>query len=282
MGGPSTTSDDDAADEKEHQYHHQHRAPRRKPPVVTSSLLQPRVAVLLGVPKFWHPFLFACRLLSIAPAIWWGVRCALRFVITDLLKAYGYSYSRVGGLRPEAAAAASKLVVDRGEWMLRLTETALSIVWCGAAANLSFIFTDSLMSRWLLNYTPQATMVRLLTLCCIFGTVSSQLIHLLGGDRSPSLLLPAWIGIATTLTACYHVSQRQINIRKETSASISVFSIASFISMVALLANLHFGTLGVRREYPDIPLAAILRRAAEIGGKIVVTVLGVNRERDGL
>lgn len=130
------------------------------------------------------------------------------------------------------------------------------------------------MSRWLLNYTAQATIVRLFTLCCIFAYISSQLIHLLGGDKDPSLLLPAWVGIATTLTACYHVSQRKINIRKETSESISVFSIASFISMVALLVNLHLG----KAEYPEVPLVALLERAAEAG----VKALGGSRVRDGL
>jgi hypothetical protein len=139
------------------------------------------------------------------------------------------------------------------------------------------------MSRWLLNYTPQATIVRLATLSCILGSVASQLVPLLAGDRSPALLLPAWIGIATTLTACYHASQRRINIRKETSASVSAFSIASFISMLALLANLHLGAVPARRDaYPDIPLVALLQRAAEIGGRLIVAVLGVNRERDGL
>lgn len=95
------------------------------------------------------------------------------------------------------------------------------------------------------------------------------------------MLLPAWIAIATTLTVCYHVSQRQINIRKETRSSISIFSIASFTSMVALLINLHLSNLG-SRAYPEIPLVGIMKRAAEIGGRVVVTVLGVNRERDGL
>lgn len=151
---------------------------------------------------------------------------------------------------------------------------------CGASAYLSFFFTDCLMSRWLLNYTPQATLVRLMSLSSIFAYVTSWTVHLVAGDRSPSLLLPAWIGIATTLTLCYHATQRKINIRKETSASISVFSIASFASMVALL--LHLALTRETMLAVDVPLVTLLRRAAEVGGRAAVTVLGVNRERDGL
>jgi len=45
--------------------------------------------------------------------------------------------------------------------------------------------------------------------------------------------------------------------------SISVFSIASFISMVALLAQLHSN----RTDYPSIPLVTISQRAWEGAGR---------------
>ncbi|KAF7535944.1 hypothetical protein G7054_g4961 [Neopestalotiopsis clavispora] len=275
MAGGNTTTDDEAiVDDK---------LKEQRRPVVAVSLLQPRIAVVLGVPKHWHYPLSICRLLSIAPAIAWGVRFALRFLIEDFLRsdAYGYGREAFGIERNGEAKATERLPLELGERRLRLTETALSIIWSGASAYLAFIFADCLMSRWLLNYTPHATIVRLFTLCCIFGSVSQQLTYALGGDQSPVLLLPAWIGIATTLTACYHISQRRINIRKETRSSISIFSIASFISMVALLVNIYLGTPG-SRDIPDVPLAALLRKTADVGGRAVVTVLGVNRERDGL
>ena len=55
----------------------------------------------------------------------------------------------------------------------------------------------------------------------------------------------------------YHGTQRKINIRKETSMTISVFSIASYISMVALLGQLYLS----RSDYPTIPLATFAQRA---------------------
>jgi hypothetical protein len=67
----------------------------------------------------------------------------------------------------------------------------------------------------------------------------------------------------------YHVTQRKINIRKETSISISVFSIASFISMVALLAQLHSN----RTDYPQIPLATLAKRAWQEAGKVAVRIM---------
>ena len=93
------------------------------------------------------------------------------------------------------------------------------------------------------------------------------------------MLLPAWVSIATvhtaasaygslpspdeeqpltagqTLTMLYHLAHRKINIRKETSASVGVFSIASFISMCSLLLQLHL----TRDNDPEVPLFSMLQ-----------------------
>ncbi|KAI8957714.1 N-glycosylation protein-domain-containing protein [Daldinia sp. FL1419] len=231
-------------------------------PVVAVSLLQPRVAVALGVPKRWHHTLSACRLLSIAPPILWGLRYALRFLLADLIRpSERQENGREGSL-----------------FSLRLTETALAIIWCYASAYLAFFFTDCLMSRWLINYTPQATVVRLFTISCAFAYLTSWIVYLAGGSQDPGLLLPAWIGIATILTLCYHFTQRKIKIRKETFASISVFSIASFISMVVLLLHSH----STRAGYQNVPLVAITKRACQIGTHIIFRVVGLTGELDGL
>lgn len=100
---------------------------------VKSSLLQPRVAVALGLSRRWHPLLFACRLFSIAPSIWWGLPSALRLLAMLHLVVFGGS-----GLSPAAAAAAARagLHTTAGtpdmmtfETRLRLTETVLAIIW---------------------------------------------------------------------------------------------------------------------------------------------------------
>jgi len=79
------------------------------------------------------------------------------------------------------------------------TDTS-SLTQCCASGYLSFFFTDCLMSRWLLNYTPQATIVRLLTVDAINGYLTSWVLHLTGGFEDPRLILPAWIVISTVRT----------------------------------------------------------------------------------
>ncbi|KAI1129305.1 N-glycosylation protein-domain-containing protein [Nemania abortiva] len=227
----------------------------RQAPAVTISILQPRVGALLGLSKPWNFTLFLCRSLSLVPCLWWGWRIALRFLYEV--------HQRPSHDGPD------------DETSLWITETLLAAVWCSASATLAFYFTDCLMSRWLINYTPEATVVRLLTISCVFAYLTSWIVYVTGGSQDPRLLLPAWICIATILTACYHYTQRKVPIRKETFASIRVFSIASFISMLALLLDLN-----IARSLPEtqIPLVSIVKTAAGIAGRIVVKILGVNRD----
>jgi len=110
---------------------------------VHSSLLQPRVAVALGLSAKWHPLLFICRLLSILPALWWGVPVALR-LLAQLIVLLGNTtascsyedktqsssvpwlreYGRIG---PDLGDIPQHTVDF--ETRLRMTEMALGIVW---------------------------------------------------------------------------------------------------------------------------------------------------------
>ncbi|OAF61052.1 hypothetical protein VC83_02340 [Pseudogymnoascus destructans] len=137
---------------------------------------------------------------------------------------------------------------------------------CGASAYLSFFFTDCLMSRWLVHYTPQATLVRLLTINSINAYITSWVLYLSGGSEDPRQLLPAWISIASTLTVAYHTTQRHINIRRETRETISIFSLASFTSMALLLIQLHLSRVNTM---PVPPIFQLLGKAWEVGKKVV-------------
>jgi hypothetical protein len=97
--------------------------------------------------------------------------------------------------------------------------------------------------------------VRLLTVNSINAYITSWVLYLSGGSEDPRLLLPAWISIASTLTFLYHLTHPRLAILKETSLSISVFSIASFISMVSLLLQLHL----TRANDPPVPLFLIVK-----------------------
>ncbi|RTE70918.1 hypothetical protein BHE90_014688 [Fusarium euwallaceae] len=244
-------------------------------PPVHPSLLQPRVAVVLNVPPPWHPWLFTLRLVSILPALWWGLPSALQLLLRLL------PGPELVVVVPSAAAGTKGLSVE-ADARYALTETGLATIWCFASGYLSFFFTDCLMSRWLINYTPQATMVRLLTINACNAYITSGVLSLAGGFQDPRLLLPGWIGIATTLTVMYHITHQKINIRKETSTSINVFSIASFLSMVTLLAHMHLYT----PQYPQIPLIASGRRAWDEASRVVAQVRGSmeqqQQQHDGL
>jgi len=80
--------------------------------------------------------------------------------------------------------------------------------------------------------------------------------YLSGASQDPRMLLPAWVSIASTLTLLYHVAHRHVNIKEETSASLSVFSFTSFISLGSLLIQLHLS----RGNDPVIPLFALIHK----------------------
>lgn len=98
--------------------------------VQQSSLLHPRVAVVLGVSEGWHPPLFACRLLSTGPAVWWGFPIALRLLVHfHLLVTAGMS-----GGQPSSDGMMWFRADDKAfDRRLRLMETMLAIIWvrCG-------------------------------------------------------------------------------------------------------------------------------------------------------
>lgn len=136
-----TTITEDAGGGPGQQQQQQHHHPRQQEgygeefdPVAHPSFLQPRVAAVLGVSKWWHPILFGLRLLSVLPSIYLGFPLAIRF----LLKLHAFATSE-GALSPGRT---------QGEDRLLLTETMLAIGWCGCSGYLSFFFTDCLMSRW--------------------------------------------------------------------------------------------------------------------------------------
>ena len=118
------------------------------------SLLQPRVAVALGVPRRWPPFLIVARLLSIAPALWWGIRSALRFLFTEFVLSGALNNGNGNGNVASAAAAAAAAAalseeesrLSRAESSLRLTETLLAMVWVRFPPFISFPAPSPLLS----------------------------------------------------------------------------------------------------------------------------------------
>ncbi|UKZ47575.1 hypothetical protein TrVGV298_001798 [Trichoderma virens] len=260
-----------------------------KPPI--PSMLQPRVAVVLNVPQPWHPWLFALRLCSILPALWWGLPSLLRLLLHFLpgppdqfllVKQIAISGSNMDAIQAsllsscsreegEAAAAATAAVLAAP---YAITETALATIWCFACGYLAFFFTDCLMSRWLINYTPHATLVRLLSINAVNAYLTLTVLSLTGGFQDPRLLLPGWVSIATSLTICYHVTHQKINIRKETITSVNVFSIASYITMIVLLAHMQW----YQTDYPTMPIVSKGSRLWQNGKRLVANIKALINE----
>ncbi|RFU81886.1 n-glycosylation eos1 [Trichoderma arundinaceum] len=236
------------------------------PPV--PSMLQPRVAVVLNVPQPWHPWLFALRLCSVLPALWWGLPSMLRLLLHFLpgppdqfllVRPAGICGSNGGPLQTSPSSSCTGEHGEAAAVMVApyaVTETALATIWCFACGYLAFFFTDCLMSRWLINYTPQATIVRLLSINAVNAYLTLSVLSLTGGFQDPRLLLPGWVSIAT------------INIRKETSTSVNVFSIASYITMVVLLAHMQW----YQTDYPTMPIATTGNRLWQEGQRLVAQV----------
>lgn len=74
----------------------------------------PRVAVFLGVNAHWHVPLLVCRALSTAPAVWWGLRCALTFLGELLWSNHATTHT-----------------AWNTEKRFRVTEVFLAILWVG-------------------------------------------------------------------------------------------------------------------------------------------------------
>ncbi|KAF2146206.1 uncharacterized protein K452DRAFT_294794 [Aplosporella prunicola CBS 121167] len=169
-----------------------------------------------------------------------------------------------GALHPQVAVLLG--VKERWHVPLLLCRALATGPPCTASGYLSFYFADCLMSRWLLNYTPSATLVRLFTLSITNVYTTSWWLHLSGATRDARLLLPAWICIASTLTFLYHLAHRHVNIRRETRAAVRAFWVSSTASLFALLLQLHVA----RGTWRGVPLVGILRglfwRGLVLGG----------------
>lgn len=129
--------------------------PRRQssPVIVSPSILEPRIAVVLKIPKPWRPWLFFARLLSICPAIFWGLRPALQLFtrallalpLSALLEAAADMGVNVGEAAhysqwKEAAPTQTQLICPAGTpgawptprgrpFMYPWTEMALGVMW---------------------------------------------------------------------------------------------------------------------------------------------------------
>lgn len=126
----------------------------------------------------------------------------------------------------------------------------------------------------LLNYTPPAVVIRLLTTNVLIAYSTSWVLYLSGASVDPRHLLPAWISITTVrflhssliyfhepdiyqlLTFVYYATQNHAKIKRETAASLLVVLVASFLTMSFLLLQLHL----TRENESEVPVFVFSRK----------------------
>ncbi|KPI43321.1 Eukaryotic translation initiation factor eIF-1 [Cyphellophora attinorum] len=89
----------------------------------------------------------------------------------------------------------------------------------GTSAYLAHLFASSLMSRWLLHYSPFAVTLRLLSMSILLSYIGIQCFRLLGAFQ-PNLAalsrsFPIWIIISIVLLLLYFCTQQDISIEKD-------------------------------------------------------------------
>lgn len=148
-----------------------------------------------------------------------------------------------------------RMLIDAGVFWLeherkytRFWLKLASTVWCLVSCYLSFAFTDGLMLRWLFNYGPTPTIVRLLTLNAFNYYLTTTILSFTLGKAD--LVLPAWILISVILTGAYCVQDwltsniaiissdqetRGVNFLEIAVFCVVPVGLASFFTMIMLL-----------------------------------------------
>ncbi|KAF2415796.1 hypothetical protein EJ08DRAFT_600846, partial [Tothia fuscella] len=184
--------------------------------------LHPRVAVLLGLNNRWHKWLYLCRMLSVLPEYYFGIPVLWKIFWLSVSDETGWVSLRAGGKE-------SRLLV----------EMILAAIWCAVCGYIAFFSMDCLMMRWLIKYTPMASIVRLCSASFVYFVGTNFILQYSGSTAHLSILLPAWIFIALALGSIYLAIHERAHIKRQGAHPMRVCGTASFLTMCSLLALLH-------------------------------------------
>lgn len=124
------------------------------------------------------------------------------------------------------------------------------------AAYLSHLFASSLMSRWLMHYSPAAVLVRLCSLS-IFLSFGCTNTFRFTGALSPrignlSRCLPIWILTCIGLLISYFTTQQDISIEKDRDdrkrrlvlrmKCLYTMAASSLLSLLVIIVIIHIGS----------------------------------------
>ncbi|TID17550.1 N-glycosylation protein EOS1 [Venturia nashicola] len=195
-----------------------------EPPPTATGSFHPRAAVILGLNVHWHKWLYFCRLLSVFPELRFGIP-----ILWTLL------WCILGDEEVRTSFEA------KGNLLVVFMEVFLAAVWCAVSGYLSFFSMDCLMMRWLLIYSPIASIVRLITASFIYYVGTNFILQYSGSNLDPTLPLPAWILIAAIVAIVYMSMHNRTTIKRQGDNSMYVLGAASYFTMCVLLAALYIG-----------------------------------------
>ena len=138
------------------------------------------------------------------------------------------------------------------------------------------MFASSLMSRWLLHYSPLAVLVRLCSLSLILSFFCLQIFRLTSAT-APNLLLLSrslmcWILVSVVLMLAYFSTQQDISVETDRDdrrrrqilrlKCLYVISACSMFNLVVIVGIVHFDTLPALNA-ADWNLRALLSTISE-------------------
>lgn len=162
------------------------------------------------------------------------------------------------------------------------------LLQAGTAAYLAHLFACSLMSRWLLQYSPAAVLVRLCSLSIFMSYGCLQLFKLTGA-LEPNLehlsrCLPIWVVICVCLLVSYFTTQQDISIDEDRDdrkrrlilriKCLYAMAGVSLLSLFSILLVVHIGS----RHLHSIGQEALLLIRASLQWLTEVTDRGICKD----
>lgn len=130
----------------------------------------------------------------------------------------------------------------------------LTLSQAGTSAYLAHLFASSLMSRWLLHYSPFAVLLRLCSLSILLSYGCREIFRLSGTTRvdlkSLSQSLPIWVVIAIGLLLTYFFTQQDISVEQDRDdrrrrlvlrlKCLYAIAFSSLFSLLVIVCLVHF------------------------------------------
>ncbi|OLL26230.1 N-glycosylation protein eos1 [Neolecta irregularis DAH-3] len=113
------------------------------------------------------------------------------------------------------------------------------------------MFANGMLDRWLVRYSPQATIIRLLSLTALNCVITNGITTTISSGYE-EFLLPSWIGISCVLTVAYTIQdyitsnvfrepdrKRQLNLKEVAVFGVVPVGFAGFLSLLLALWKIH-------------------------------------------